>query len=133
MSLRAARLHVDANLLIELLKIVYTLYSPRVTRSRIIQMQLQTENIDPINNNMVRLNNTEYYQVVPLNTSLYRVVCLKNRENHSKDSSFNNSLYLRLVRKENYRFVTSAAINNEGSFRGERSQMEPFIKHIRTC
>ena len=58
--LRAARLHVDANLLIELLKIVYTLYSPRVTRSRIIQMQLQTENIDPINNNMVRLNNTQY-------------------------------------------------------------------------
>ena len=132
MSLRAARLHVDANLLIEPLKIIYTLYSPRVTRSRIIQMQLQTENIDPINNNMVRLNNTEYYQVVPLNTSLYRVVCLKNRENLSKDS-FNNSLDLKLMRKENHRFVTSAATNNEGSFRGERSQMEPFIKHIRTC
>ena len=53
MSLRAARLHVDANLLIELLKIVYTLYSPRVATSKIIQIQLQTENIEPINNGIV--------------------------------------------------------------------------------
>ena len=44
-----------------------TLYSARVTMSKIMQRQLQTENIDPINNTMVRLNWTEYYQVLTLN------------------------------------------------------------------
>ena len=51
---------LDVTFLIKLLNICVTLYSPRVTRSKIVQTQLQTENIDPINNNMVRLNNTQY-------------------------------------------------------------------------
>ena len=35
------------------LNISVTLYSPSVVMSKIIQMQLQTENIDPINKNIL--------------------------------------------------------------------------------